>query len=473
MYWLPDMVFLDTETTGGSPLYSRLTEIGLIRIENGEITGRWETLVNPEVRIPASITGITGITNEMVKDAPTFKEIAGDLYGYLEGMVMAAHNARFDHGFLKAEFKRLGATLRQRTLCTVKLSRKLFPHHKGHSLDAIMQRHGLRTDARHRAMGDVQLLLDFLEAARRELGEAIVLQEINTLLKGPSLPPALDGAFLDEIPDAPGVYTFYDENETPLYIGKSVTLRSRVMSHFSSDHSSAREMKITQEIKRVEWIETAGELGALLLESKLIKERLPVYNRMLRQKRKLFSLQISELMSQTPWVKLVSSDEFSPSHFEYLYGMFRSKKRALETLRALADKHQLCGKMLGLETGKGACFSYQLKKCSGVCAGKERPELHYLRLRQAMISMRLKNWPFDGRIGIREQNKESRKTQVHVFDQWCHLGSVDDEIELDEILQSRSPLDFDMDTYKLLTKALKKPAHILKLTNNSRDVLYG
>lgn len=138
--WLPDMVILDIETTGGSHLYDRITEIALVRIEGGEIVDTWQSLINPERPIPITITYFTGITDEMVKDAPTFAEIAPILYQYLDGMILAAHNVRFDYGFLKAEYQRIEATLRLRTLCTVKLSRRMFPGHKGHGLDAVMQR---------------------------------------------------------------------------------------------------------------------------------------------------------------------------------------------------------------------------------------------------------------------------------------------------------------------------------------------
>ena len=463
MNWLPNLVFLDIETTGGTPLYDRITEIALVRIVDGEIAERWETLINPEVPIPPQISQLTGITNEMVKNAPTFKEIAPQLYNHLEGMVMAAHNVRFDHGFLKAEYKRIGATLRQRVLCTVKLSRRLFPEHKSHSLDSIINRHGLATKSRHRAMGDVQLMIDYLEVAKRELGSVRVLELIDDLSKTQSLPSGLDASILDDIPNTSGVYLFYGENELPIYIGKSVTLRSRVLSHFSSDHASSKEMKIAQEVKRVEWIETAGELGALLLESKLIKERKPVYNRMLRSNRQMCSLRLSDKLSDSPWVNLVSWDEFHPSYFEHLYGTFNTKKAAMEALRNLAIEHQLCGKLLGLESGKGACFGYQLKRCTGVCVGKESPEMHYLRVKQALVGLRLKSWPYAGKIGIREQSHKGRFTQVHVFDQWCHLGTVEDEVQLDEAMQTRSDYSFDLDTYKLINKALKKAPNIIPL----------
>ncbi len=185
---LPNCVILDLETTGATPLYDRITEIALIRFEDGMETDRWETLVNPGIPIPPFISRLTGITDEMVRDAPAFGDIAGKLYGYIEGAVLAAHNVRFDHGFLKSEFRRLGAVLRQKVMCTVKLSRKLYPQHRGHGLDAIMHRHGLVSRARHRAMGDVELVVAYLELAKRELGESQLLEAVASLSKGPSLP---------------------------------------------------------------------------------------------------------------------------------------------------------------------------------------------------------------------------------------------------------------------------------------------
>jgi len=174
---LPIITYLDLETTGATPLRDRITEIALVRYEDGIEVSRWQTLVNPETRISPFIQQLTGITNEMVQAAPTFAEVAGTLSEYLEGAVMVAHNVRFDHGFLKNEYKRLGAILKQRVLCTVKLSRKLYPEYRSHNLDSIMQRHQLTTNSRHRAMSDVELMIGFVQSAQREHGLAR-LQEV-------------------------------------------------------------------------------------------------------------------------------------------------------------------------------------------------------------------------------------------------------------------------------------------------------
>jgi DNA polymerase-3 subunit epsilon len=456
---LPSYVFLDLETTGATPLKNRITEIALIRFEAGIEVSRWQTLVNPEVSIPDFIQQLTGITNAMVASAPTFKQIAGELLDYLEDTILCAHNVRFDHGFLKSEFKRIGITLRQNVLCTVKLSRKLYPQHHSHALDAIISRHKLTCQSRHRAMGDVEMMVGFLKAATEEHGISKIRETTEQLLKGSkSLPSGIDSVLIDDIPETPGVYFFFGDNRSlPLYIGKSINIRERVLSHFSSDHASTKEMRISQEITHIEWIETAGEFSALLLESKLIKERQPIYNRQLRRERKLCSWRIATDANQQPLITLVQVDEMQPETLGQLFGIYRSKRQAIEVLRNLADQHQLCPRVLGLETGKSACFAHQLKRCKGVCANKESAELHYLRLQQAMVEQRLKTWPFKGKIGIYEQHQFNGKSEMHVFEHWVHIGSVNDESEMHEfIANNKSEVLFDLDNYKLLIKELNK-----------------
>jgi len=472
MYWLPDLTFLDIETTGGSHVQDRITEVALIKIEQGEVIAKWETLINPGIPIPKNITGLTGISDEMVKDAPVFEDIAGDLYSHLEGAVMVAHNVRFDYGLLKAEYKRIGGTLRQRTLCTVKLSRKLYPHAQGHSLDAIMKRFRLTTSARHRGMGDVQLMLDFLEAAKQELGSVKVLDAINAQLKGPTLPPSIDDSFLQTIQDVPGVYLFYDDTEMPLYIGKSIKLKTRVLNHFASDHVTHTEMEMAQRVKRIEWKETAGELGALLLEMNLIKKLQPAYNKFLRKQTKLYSIQVSERLNDLPWLKVVPLQQVEPNNLELLYGVFKTRKGPAELIRKLADEFKLCHKVIGLEKGKGKCFGHQIDKCSGVCVGQEKYELHHLRLKNALIAYKLKAWPYEGKVGIKEINPDTKKTEVHIFEQWCYLETVNDDLDLEESTKTKYELKFDLDIYKLISKSLLKNDVIQFKSNRVDQPLY-
>ncbi len=455
---LPCYVLLDLETTGGNPLTSRITEIAAVRFEQGVEVKRWSSLVNPDCRIPFFIQKLTGISDALVEDAPSFERVSDELLALLDGAVLVAHNARFDHGFLLHEFARVGVSLNVKTLCSVRLSRKLYPQHRSHSLDSIMQRHGLTTLSRHRAMGDVDLVQAFLAQAVQQLGLDVVSLHAAKLLQGSAAVPPLLETEIASIPELPGVYLFYGEGVIPLYIGKSVTMRSRVMSHFQASLTQAREMRMAQEIRRIDWRETAGELGALLLEARLVKEMQPIFNRQLRRERSLCAWQLADDANARPLLSLVRGDDLRPEQFAQMYGVYRSKNQAVEALHALAAEHVLCPQALGLESRQGRCFAHQLGRCKGVCCGQEKPELHRLRLQLALAKQQLQVWPYPGKIGLREHNEVTGRTEIHVFDQWCLLATVQDEAALQEMAISKEPLAFDLDTYRLLLKHLNAPA---------------
>jgi len=264
-----------------------------------------------------------------------------------------------------------------------------------------------------------------------------------------------DNAF-DDIPEAPGVYLFYGDNNVALYIGKSVNLRARVMSHFSGDYRVVKDMRIAQQVKRIDWIKTAGELGALIQESHLIKRLAPVYNQRLRRATDLCSWHW-QAQQEDRAPQLVSACDLDPAQFGDLYGLFRTRRNAIEALRELATAHELCPILLGLEKKNGPCFAYQLKRCRGACVGAESRARHALRLAQAFTSMRMQPWPFRGRIGVRETGSGSEAAELHVLDRWCYLGTVRSEQELHEMEAARTQPAFDLDTYKILTRFLSQP----------------
>ena len=395
------LVFLDLETTGTNAVHDRITEVGLVEVEPGGRVTEWSTLVNPGVRIPPTIQTITGITDDMVALAPAFSEIAPSLQARLEGKLLVAHNARFDYGFLRNEFRRAGRRYASRVLCTVKLSRKLYPNEARHNLDALMARHGVACEARHRALGDARAIWLLMQQWQRELDPERIVAAIESLVKTPAVPAGLPEGALDDIPEVPGVYLFHGENGVVLYVGKSINLRSRVMAHFSGDHRDSRDMKIAQQVRRVDWVETSGELSALIEEARLVKKLAPVYNRRLRRTADLcaWHWQVAEPASSP---RLVTARELDDTGFDDLYGLFRSRAAAHEALREIAVVHQLCPIVLGLEKGDGPCFSHQLKRCRGACVGKETRTAHGLRFAAALAQLRMRPWPFKGRIGVRE-----------------------------------------------------------------------
>ncbi len=442
------LAIVDLETTGGHPAWDRITEIGVIEVERFEVTSEWSTLVNPGAGIPAPIQALTGITNEMVAAAPSFGSIAGELYERLVGRVFVAHNARFDYGFLRREFERTGLKFMAKTLCTVRLSRRLYAEHASHNLDSLIERHGIDCRARHRALGDADAVWQFLRIAAHEHGDEVLAVAARQVAKQATLPAHIDRAVIDAIPEAPGVYVFYGEAGTPLYVGMSRSLRSRVLQHFSSRTPWAPQ------VRRIDWQCTAGELGALLREARLVKELEPAYNRKLRRAESVcgFAFDLKRL-------RLAHAHEIDGETLPYVYGLFRSRRDALQALRGLADEHGLCLQTLGFETPvrAGGCWRLQLGRCRGVCAGRENVHVHHGRLAEALARLKGVEWPHAGPLGIVERDARREAEEVHVVDRWCYLGSASSEAELAELVEgSGNATRFDYDHYRILARHLGK-----------------
>ncbi|MCP5276940.1 MAG: 3'-5' exoribonuclease [Thiobacillus sp.] len=451
------LAFIDLETTGANPTIDRITEIGIVEVE-GEKVSTWNTLVKPERTIPAFIQQLTGISNEMVADAPTFAQVADELDQRLQGRLFIAHNARFDYGFIKNEFQRLGRRFRADVLCTVRLSRKLFPEHHRHNLDSLIARHGLVTGDRHRALADADLIWQFWRRALEERGDMALAEAIGLQLKRPSLPPHLDPALVDDLPESPGVYLFHGENDVLLYVGKSINLRQRVLSHFSADTRENKAMRLTQEVRRIDWKETVGELGALLLESRLVKEGSPLHNRRLRQAAELCAWQLEEQGPGDYRPRLVSDRDANFGRSE-LYGLFNSRRQATSALRKIAEAYELCPVVLGLEKPSQPgrpCFAFQVHKCRGACAGKEPIGVHSARMMAALARLKLKAWPYDGPIGLVERDEFLDVEEMHLVDGWRYLGTARSQDEVHDLLAGVVDARFDMDTYKLIKAWLGK-----------------
>ena len=445
------LAFVDLETTGATATADRITEIGIIEVDADGAVREWQQLVNPGTRIPPFIEQLTGISNAMVADAPPFAAVAGETLRRLAGRLFIAHNARFDYGFLKNEFKRLGITFRAPVLCTVKLSRTLFPEYKRHNLDSLIERHGLQAEARHRALADAQLIRQFWLKIHVDRSSDDIEAALKAQNARPSLPPHLDPEILDELPDSPGVYLFYADNNLPLYVGKARDIRKRVLSHFAADHSSAKEMALAQQVRRIDWIETAGEIGALLKEAALVKQLQPTHNRQLRKNDDVCTWTLVD--EGEGWLRpqLASARDLDMGVRSACYGLFKNAKEAVDVLRALAGEFNLCDALLGLEKivpGK-PCFGHQIKRCKGACVGSEPYARHTMRLVGALSRLKLVSWPLDGPALIREGDA------AHLIDGWRYLGTATSDEEIDTLLAARRP-QFDRDTYRILAKYVAK-----------------
>ena len=449
------LAIVDVETTGAHPAWDRVTEIAVVEVSDGDVVAEWSTLLNPGTTIPPAIQALTGITNKMVAEAPAFEDLATEIHQRLDGRVLVAHNARFDYGFLRHEFERAGLRFHARTLCTVKLSRRLYPGYRRHNLDSLIERHGLHCGARHRALGDAQAVWHFLRVATEQQGAERVQDVARSLSKLPALPAHIERATVDAIPEATGVYLFYGEGEALLYVGKSVAMRSRVLQHFSGDVNSEREQQIARELRRIEWRRTCGELGALLLEAQLVKTLRPAFNRQLKEAKDTcgFSFDMKRL-------SLEEMANINPQTLPFLHGVFRSRRSALHALRDLAAEHGLCLQTLGFERGrKGpgfqACFRHQIRRCAGVCAGRESAHEHLARVAAALARLKLPPWPWRGPVGIVERDADRDATDVHVVEQWCLLGTAKSDAEVAELREGEARASFDLDYFRILTRYLR------------------
>ncbi len=438
---------VDVETSGSSANYDRIIEIGILRIENGKIVKTFKSLINPEQSLSPYITNITGIRTEDLLNAPTFEDIKDEVFELFEGAIFVAHNARFDYGFIRNEFKRAGMNFNKKCLCSVRLSRKLFGRYKRHDLSSIIDRFDFVCENRHRAFDDAKVIWDFMEMVRAKGRGEEMEMVIDQLLKKPTLPQSLDEKTLKNLPYGPGVYIFYGPEDEVLYVGKSKSLRNRVLSHFSNDHTSTKEMNLCQQTKRIETRETAGELGALLLESQLVKDLSPLYNRQLRKATLLVVARKIEIGGYNS-VVLERTDEISLSDYRNVMGVFRSIAQGKEFISTICDELGLCPKILGIQKGNGACFSHQLRKCKGACVGKDAPEDFNKRFNKAFARRRIKSWTYDTPISIEEKGDEG--SQTFILDNWCLVAEHKTE-DGENHPVAHTPV-FDYDRYKIFVK---------------------
>jgi DNA polymerase-3 subunit epsilon len=460
-----DLVFVDLETTGGNAAYDRITEVGIVRIKNGELIDEWSSLVNPERPIPAYIEAFTGISDRMVAAAPRFADIAAQVREKLQGAVFVAHNARFDYSFLRSEFLKADLSFSAKVLCTVKLSRRLFPEYVRHNLDAVMERNGLSCSARHRALGDARVLHDLWFKLRRDVPGARLAAAVQIVLGAHRLPAHLPAGLADELPEGPGVYRFFGEDDVLLYVGKSNSLRTRVCDHFAVEGEKPNDHRLGEKVRRVDWVETAGELGAMLREAQWLRTLKPLHNRRAKSKEGSCTLRATGARggAATPQgaarpVEVVAIESLDSVDLPNCFGVFHSEKDARKALGDIARAQHLCLKVLGLEDGAGSCLAYQLGKCRGACAGKEPLILHNTRLLLALSSLKLKAWPFPGRIALRERDTRGgnpefgRGTDLHVVDHWAYLGTVRSEEELAALSANAARPAFDVDVYRILMR---------------------
>ncbi len=369
---------VDIETTGGSAQLEKITEIAIFQHDGEKITGEFTSLVNPGRSIPLFISNLTGITDDMVEDAPQFYEIARQIIEFTEGRIFVAHNARFDYSFIRQEFKSLGYNYTRKILDTVSMSRKLFPGHRSYSLGNICSDLNINIKDRHRAAGDALATTElFGMLLARDLEINGMRSSIISNTRTSKLNAQLDLSKIDQIPDCPGIYYFYNEKKDLIYIGKSRNLQQRISTHLSNN-STSRSMEMRDMIADLDWEITGSELIALLKESAEIKQNKPLFNR--AQRRSSFSWGIYSFTDACGYINFryakADSDEIPLS-------LVSSRRKAISRLEDLTGKYDLCQKLTGLYETEGPCFHHQVGLCRGACCSAETPEEYNLRAEAA------------------------------------------------------------------------------------------
>jgi|SRR3989338_8024829 len=446
-----NITFIDLETTGSHVAKSQIIEIGLIRTENGKVVKKYSKLVRPITNINPFVLDLTGISYEELDKAETFDLIGSEVLEIIKDSIIAAHNIRFDYGILRQEFARIGIQYTSKHFCTIKLSKLLYPDLRNYNLDHLIAHFNLEVAKRHRAFDDAKAIWDIFKLSKKNSGLKKFEKALKVALKEPSVPLNIAKEELDNLPESTGVYIFYDRKGMPLYIGKSINIRDRVKSHFSRDYLSPRDLNISRQIKSIEFHKTAGELGALFLESLLIKKLQPVYNRKLRLSRKLIAVKKTESSKGIYTFNIAEVSSINTDDLENLLRIFRSKSQAQDFLYTLAYEFQLCPKFLGLEKSDTACFSYHLNKCRGICLDKENKLKYNLRFLEAFTKYRIKPWPFAGPIMIKEEAEDG---ESFLIDYWCLLDGN----------HKKENYTFDYDAYKILYRFLSDTSNLRKVT---------
>lgn len=354
---------LDIETTGGKYNEEGITEIAIYKFDGIEIVDQFISLVNPERPIQEFVVGLTGINNQMLRNAPKFYEVAKRILEITNGCTLVAHNAQFDYRILNLEFDRLGYEFNAPTLCTVELSQDLLPGHTSYSLGKLAKSLGIPMSKRHRADGDAQATVKLFKLLlAKDTEKKIITAALKSFPKKQMDTKLKD--LIAEVPSETGVYYMHNVNSTIIYIGKSKNMKKRLTQHFTNDNRKSKN--IQEEIHAVSYEETGNELIALLKENEEIKRKRPKYNRALRRTK--FKVQLVQFTDEKGYINLKTERANPKSESITTFSNGMSAKAHLERI---VDSYRLCQNKTINHTLSEPCVAYVADQCNGACVEEE------------------------------------------------------------------------------------------------------
>ena len=373
---------VDIETTGGYAAANGIIEISIQVFDGENVVEQFESLVNPGQVIPRYIQAFTGITNEMVADAPSFEEIAERVFTILQGNIFVAHNVNFDYSFVKSNLDFFGYTFNAKKLCTVRLARQIFPGFPSYSLGNLCHSLEIEIKDRHRAGGDAAATVILFKKMLKNDTKGAIQASLNRASKEAILPPNVPREHWAALPNTPGIYYFHDQKGKVVYVGKAKNIRSRVNSHFSNNSDSKQKQNFVRNVYGISFQQTATELMAAILESTEIKRLWPEFNTAQKRQEELFGIFVYE--DQNGYMRLAIEKKRKNSTPIYT---FHYKVDGHGVMRKLMKEFSLCPKLCFMQTSTDTCVGITEDHCHGACEKKEPPKLYNDRVLLAISSL--------------------------------------------------------------------------------------
>jgi DNA polymerase-3 subunit epsilon len=390
-----EYAIVDIETTGGHAAGNGITEVSIHLHDGNKVFKRYDTLINPDTEIPYYITGLTGITNEMVKKAPPFSAVAPDIFELLHNRVFVAHSVNFDYSFLKNALKQYDYELNCKKLCTVRLSRKIFPGFPSYSLGNLCGSLEIPLKNRHRAGGDAEATVILFEKLLQADGESI-LKFLKRGSKEQALPPNLPKEEFERLPETTGVYYFYNRKGKVVYVGKAVNIKKRVSGHFSNNSASKQKQAFMRHVFHIGFKECATEEEAFRLETKEIKTRWPEFNRAQKRYSPLFGIVC--YCDQTGFSRLALK-QLKNKREQAIF--VASVLEGHELLRGLVTEYELCLRLSGFPKDKEHCVN---ENCACCKTTKRQVNAYNKKVETAWSNLWLSPESELGLVGQRSEN---------------------------------------------------------------------
>jgi DNA polymerase-3 subunit epsilon len=444
---------LDIETTGGKYNEEGITEIAIYKFDGHQIVDQFFSLVNPEKNIQPFVINLTGINNQMLRNAPKFHEVAKRIIEITDNCIIVAHNAQFDNRILSTEFDRLGYPFEKNMLCTVELSKKLIPDLPSYSLGKLVRSLGIPITDRHRAQGDAKATVELFKLLLEKDIEKVIISD--TIKKDPKR--QLEPKLLDIIESAPtktGVYYMHRKNGKIIYVGKSKNIKKRLIQHFTNDNKKSK--KIQLEVVSVSYEETGNDLIAQLKESQEIKQLKPIFNHAL--KNNIFQSQLYSYIDKSGYINLkIEKVPIEKEEEKNIITTFTNYQQGRSFLYKITDEFHLCQKLNHLEKTDGSCFNHDLKMCNGACIQSETSVNYNLRVQKFIDKS---SYEFDDMLLI-DKGRSIEEHSVILIENGIYRGygffNLNFQINNPEVLKSIiNVMENNRDTQHIIQSYLRK-----------------